>query len=62
MPRRCVRHGGDFAADDFVEHRQAGTGELPRHLVKVRSGNDETVHYFHCRKRNWPNSAVRMRT
>jgi DNA gyrase subunit B len=21
--------------------------ELPRHLVKVREGNDETVHYFH---------------
>jgi DNA gyrase subunit B len=40
------RHGGDF--NDFVEHRQAGTGELPRHLVKVRSGNDETVHYFHA--------------
>ena len=39
------RHGGDFA--DYVEHRQKKTGELPRHLVKVREGNDETVHYFH---------------
>ena len=39
------RHGGDFA--DYVEHRQANSGELPRHLVKVRQGNDEAVHYFH---------------
>jgi DNA gyrase subunit B len=39
------RHGGDFA--DFVEHRQPQSQELPRHLVKVRDGNDETVHYFH---------------
>ncbi|MDB6124372.1 MAG: gyrase subunit [Pedosphaera sp.] len=39
------RHGGDFS--DYVEHRDKKTGELPRHLVKVRSGNDETVHYFH---------------
>ncbi|MHB8521452.1 MAG: DNA topoisomerase (ATP-hydrolyzing) subunit B [Limisphaerales bacterium] len=39
------RHGGDFA--DYVEHRHPETHELPRHLVKVRSGNDETVQYFH---------------
>ena len=39
------RHGGDFA--DYVEQRHAKTHELPRHLVKVRDGNDETVHYFH---------------
>ena len=39
------RHGGDFA--DYVEHREEKTHELPRHLVKVREGNDETVHYFH---------------
>jgi DNA gyrase subunit B len=38
------RHGGDFAA--YVEHRDKKTLELPRHLVKVREGNDETVHYF----------------
>ncbi|HEX3797720.1 MAG TPA: DNA gyrase subunit B [Verrucomicrobiae bacterium] len=42
--RALRRHGGDF--NDFVERRTAN-GELPRHLVKVRSGNDETVHYFH---------------
>jgi DNA gyrase subunit B len=39
------RHGGDFA--EFVEHRRSQTLELPRHLVKVRDGNDETVRYFH---------------
>ncbi len=39
------RHGGDFAT--YVEMGKAGTQELPRHLVKVRDGNDETVHYFH---------------
>ena len=39
------RHGGDFG--DYVEHRHTTTHELPRHLVKVRDGNDETVHYFH---------------
>ncbi len=37
------RQGGDFA--DYVEKR--GTkGELPQFMVKVREGNDETVHYF----------------
>ncbi len=39
------RHGGDF--ENYVEHRHKKTGDLPRHLVKVREGNDETVHYFH---------------
>jgi DNA gyrase subunit B len=39
------RHGGDFAT--YVEQRHATTHELPRHLVKVRDGNDETVQYFH---------------
>jgi DNA gyrase subunit B len=39
------RHGGDF--NDYIEHRNRETGDLPRHLVKVRAGNDETVHYFH---------------
>ena len=38
------RKGGDFAV--YLDHRDAVTHELPRHLVKVRSGNDETVHYF----------------
>src|SRR6266700_3703689 len=39
------RHGGDFG--DYLEHRDPRSQELPRHLVKVREGNDERVHYFH---------------
>jgi DNA gyrase subunit B len=39
------RHGGEFGV--YVERRHPQTHELPRHLVKVRDGNDETVHYFH---------------
>ena len=37
------RLGGDFA--DYVEKRGAD-GTLPQFKVKVRDGNDETVHYF----------------
>jgi DNA gyrase subunit B len=37
------RQGGDFA--DYVEKRSAD-GAFPTHLVKVREGNHETVHYF----------------
>jgi DNA gyrase subunit B len=37
------RQGGDFA--DYVA-RRAPDGALPQHLVKVREGNVETVHYF----------------
>src|SRR5271163_2356446 len=37
------RHGGDFAA--YVEKREAD-GTLPQSMVKVRDGNDDTVHYF----------------
>ncbi len=39
------RHGGDF--ETFLDERDAKTGKLPTYLVKVREGNDETVHYFH---------------
>jgi DNA gyrase subunit B len=39
------RHGGDFG--DYVERRHPTTHELPRHLVKVRDGNDWKVYYFH---------------
>ena len=38
------RHGGDFG--DYIEKRTPATNELPKHLVKVRDGNDESVHYF----------------
>src|SRR6266850_2214119 len=38
------RKGGDFAM--YLEHRDPRTHDLPQHLVKIRAGNDETVHYF----------------
>ena len=41
--RALRRHGGDFSA--FVD-RRGPNGDLPTHLVKVREGNNETVHYF----------------
>ncbi|MEI8291289.1 MAG: DNA topoisomerase (ATP-hydrolyzing) subunit B [Verrucomicrobiota bacterium] len=37
------RLGGDFA--DYVEKR-AKDGTLPQYMVKVRDGNNDTVHYF----------------
>ncbi|MBM3876803.1 MAG: DNA topoisomerase (ATP-hydrolyzing) subunit B [Verrucomicrobia bacterium] len=37
------RLGGDFAT--YVEHRSKD-GTLPQHMIKIRDGNDETVHYF----------------
>ncbi len=37
------RLGGDFSK--YVDKRDAD-GTLPQSMVKVRSGNDETVHYF----------------
>lgn len=40
------RKGGDFA--EYLEQRRPGACELPQHLVKVRHGNEETVHYFHA--------------
>jgi DNA gyrase subunit B len=43
--RAIARHGGDFG--DYLATRDARTHELPRHLVKVREGNQETVHYLH---------------
>jgi DNA gyrase subunit B len=42
------RHGGDFEA--FLAERNSKSGKLPAYLVKVREGNDETVHYFHDEK------------
>ncbi len=38
------RKGGDFAV--YLEHRHPTTHELPQHLVRVRQGNEESVHYF----------------
>jgi DNA gyrase subunit B len=39
------RHGGDFA--DFIERRDPATDELPKHLVRIRAGNEESVVYLH---------------
>jgi DNA gyrase subunit B len=38
------RKGGDFEA--YLEHRDQQTHDLPTHLVRVREGNNESVHYF----------------
>jgi DNA gyrase subunit B len=43
--RAVRRHGGDFT--DYIEYRHPHTQELPKHLVKVREGNNEAVYYFH---------------
>jgi len=42
------RHGGDF--ESFLAKRESKTGKLPNYLVKIREGNDETVHYFNDEK------------
>src|SRR6266699_3745056 len=42
------RHGGDF--ESFLAQRAKKSGKLPNYLVKVREGNDESVHYFHDEK------------
>jgi len=42
------RKGGDFTV--YLEHRDPQTHDLPQHLVKIRSGNEETVHFFHGRE------------
>jgi DNA gyrase subunit B len=42
------RHGGDF--ETYLGKRNSRSGKLPAYLVKVREGNDESVHYFHDEK------------
>src|ERR1044072_578804 len=42
------RHGGDF--ETYLAERNSRSGKLPTYLVKVREGNEETVHYFHDEK------------
>src|SRR6202165_5652588 len=42
------RHGGDF--ESYLGERNSKSGKLPTYLVKVRDGNDETIHYFHDEK------------
>ncbi len=42
---RALRaHGGDMEA--YLAARDPRTGALPTHLVRIRHGNNETVHYF----------------
>ncbi len=38
------RNGGDFEA--YLAAKNPATGELPAYMVKLREGNDETMHYF----------------
>ena len=45
--RSIERHGGEF--NQYIEQRKK-TGELPVHLIKIRDGNEEEVHYFHSDK------------
>src|SRR6266480_95270 len=42
------RHGGDLEA--YLAERNSKSGKLPTYLVKVRDGNEESVHYFHDEK------------
>jgi DNA gyrase subunit B len=37
------RQGGDFT--DYVDKRSKN-GDFPEHMIKIREGNNETVHYF----------------
>ena len=38
------RKGADF--QDYIAARDPKSGDLPRHLVVVREGNNESIHYF----------------
>ena len=38
------RQGGDFEA--YLQERNRETGALPRYLLKIREGNEESVRYF----------------
>ncbi|VVM04970.1 Type 2 topoisomerase subunit B [Methylacidimicrobium cyclopophantes] len=42
--RSLQNHGADFGL--FLESRDPQTGALPLHLVRVREGNREEVHFF----------------
>ncbi|MDZ4742134.1 MAG: DNA gyrase subunit B [Verrucomicrobiota bacterium] len=42
--RAIGRHGGDF--ESYLNARDHKTNDLPKHLLRIREGNDETVHYF----------------
>ncbi|QIF03190.1 DNA topoisomerase (ATP-hydrolyzing) subunit B [Roseimicrobium sp. ORNL1] len=38
------RNGGDF--EDYIQARDKETGSFPSHLVRIRQGNEESVHYL----------------
>jgi DNA gyrase subunit B len=38
------RNGGDF--ESYIQARDKESGLLPEHMVRVRQGNEETIHYF----------------
>ncbi|MFZ4767188.1 MAG: DNA gyrase subunit B, partial [Roseimicrobium sp.] len=38
------RNGGDF--EQYIHARDRETGALPAHMVRVRQGNEESIHYF----------------
>ena len=38
------RHGGDF--ETYLQVRDPQTGALPKYLLRVRTGNEEAIHYF----------------
>ncbi len=42
--RSLLNHGADFGT--YLESRDPQTGALPLHLVRVREGNREEVHFF----------------
>ncbi|CAB4242492.1 DNA gyrase subunit B [Methylacidimicrobium sp. AP8] len=42
--RSLLKHGADFGA--YLESRDPATGALPVHLVRVREGNREEIHFF----------------
>jgi DNA gyrase subunit B len=48
MSEAVRRHGGDF--ETYLAQRNSKSGKLPAYLVKVREGNEESVHYFHDEK------------
>ncbi len=38
------RNGGDF--ERYIQARDRESGALPSHMVRVRQGNEESIHYF----------------
>ena len=45
MVRSIERRGPKF--EQYIEARSPKSGDLPRYLVKIKEGNNETYHFFH---------------